>query len=591
MTTNPVIDPTIQKRINDWLNGNYDAETKDTIKKLMQNNPGELVSAFYTNLSFGTGGLRGIMGVGCNRMNTYTVRGATQGLANYIKRSISDLKSASVVISYDSRIRSQQFAQEAARILAANGIKAYIFKELRPTPLVSFACRYKKCTAAIMVTASHNPPAYNGYKVYWSDGAQVLPPHDQEIVKEVNNISDLSSIATVELSHPLIESIDKELDQEYFNAIRGLQHCAEDNKKLGSTLKVVYSALHGTGMTLMPQALKEWGFTNFISVEEQNTPDGQFPTVKYPNPEDPAALKLGIEKMLTTGADLFIANDPDADRLGVAVNHRGKVELLNGNQIACVCLEHICQTLTQQGKMPANAAFVKTIVTSELFAAIAKSYNKPCFDVLTGFKYIGQLIHQWEQMIPQPYQYIFGGEESYGYLLGTHARDKDAIISGCLLCEVALQAKKEGKTLVDCLHAIYKKYGIYREHLLNIDFPETKEGKEKMASLMQQLRLTPPQQIGGVAVKVLEDYEKGTRTQLVEGITEKLPFPKTNVLLFWLSDGSKLAIRPSGTEPKVKVYCGAFQPMQKDKDIQNGIAETDHYANTLLAAVKKLLQA
>ncbi|MFQ5728850.1 MAG: phospho-sugar mutase, partial [Waddliaceae bacterium] len=406
-----MLDEATQKNVNLWLEGDVDENSKDEIRKLLQENPKEVTDAFYTKLSFGTGGLRGIMGVGTNRMNRYTVRMATQGLANYLLKQPETGPHHAVFIGYDSRHRSRFFAEESAKVLAGNGIQVYLCTELRPTPLVSFGCRYKQCSAAIMITASHNPPKYNGYKVYWNDGGQVISPHDQAIIKETNGISDLSKVKAVDdLSHELITLVGKEVDEAYLETIRGYQHYPEENKQHGKDLKVIFTSLHGTGITLVPETLKEWGFTNLAYVESQIVPDGDFPTVKSPNPEERKALQLGIETLEKMDADLLIATDPDADRVGVAIKHEGEVHLLNGNQVACICLYHICEALTAQGRMPKKAGFVKTIATTELFKAIAEGYSGACFDVLTGFKYIAALIREWEQD-PDGYRYIFGGEE------------------------------------------------------------------------------------------------------------------------------------------------------------------------------------
>lgn len=586
MITEMEFDAVTKRNIDTWLNGDFDPETKQTIQHLYKENPQELVDAFYTNLSFGTGGLRGLMGVGTNRMNTYTVSAATQGLANYLLKS-KPASELSVIIGFDSRNNSRAFSEDAAKVLAANGITVFLFSYLRPTPLVSYALRKKKCSAGIVITASHNPPEYNGYKVYWSDGAQILPPHDKGIIQEVENIHNLSQIKTTELSNPLIHFVDHKIDQEYRKDTFGLQMYPEDNKAHGKELSVVFSNLHGTGITMVPGQIDGWGFKTIHYVEEQLMPNGKFPTVSYPNPEEPEALELGIKLMLKLDADLLIATDPDTDRVGVAVNHRGKAEILNGNQIACLCVAHVCEALTKQKRMPGNAAFIKTIATTELFKAIVESYHKPCFDVLTGFKYVAELINQWEDD-PKGYQFIFGGEESYGYLLGTMARDKDAIISSALICEMALQAKLKKKTLVDLLHDIFRQYGIYTEKLLSVKFPETKEGKERMAKGVAYLQNNPPKTFAGVSVDTLEDYKRSVRTDLKTGQTTPIALPKTNCLVFWLSDGSKLMVRPSGTEPKIKIYCGIVT--KQVGSIEEAIQKGNAHADLLMTELKKQLE-
>lgn len=580
-----MFDAATQKNVDLWLTGHYDEETKSAIRRLINDNPKEIVDAFYTSLAFGTAGMRGIMGVGSNRMNQYTVRAATQGLANYLSKQPAPPQGHSVLIGYDSRHNSRMFAEESAKVLAANAIRVYIFEELRPTPLVSFGCRFKKCSAAIMVTASHNPPEYNGYKVYWSDGGQVLPPHDKGIVAEFNAITDVTQVKHVDsLKHPLINWIGKEIDEAYLKIISKLQHYPRENQQFGSNLKVVYTSLHGTGITLMPQALASWGFSNVELVAKQVIPDGDFPTSPMPNPENHKALALGIETMERIHGDLLIATDPDADRIGVAFKHQGKVHTLDGNQIASICLHHVCEALTAGKKMPERAAFIKTIGTTELFQAICDDYHKPCFNVLTGFKYIAEKIRQWEQD-PKGYQYVFGGEESYGYLLGTQARDKDAILSGVLLCEVALHAKQKGKSLLDVLYDLYRKYGVHLEKLLSMEFEESKEGKEQMANGMTHLCQAPPKVIAGVPVAVMEDYQRSIKIDIKSGKTEKLTLPKSEVLLFWLDDGSKVMVRPSGTEPKIKLYCGVVN--KNTRSIPDAIRESHLYADKLLAALQK----
>lgn len=560
-------DETTERNIQSWLQSDYDDEVKNTIRSMLTNAPEKLVDAFYTSLSFGTGGMRGLMGIGTNRMNVYTIGAATQGLANYIlKQPIPEgLKAHRVMIGFDSRTNSQEFAQEAAQVLAGNGIEAHIYSVLHPTPLVSFGCRYRHCTAAIMITASHNPSSYNGYKVYWEDGAQVLPPHDQGIIAEVQKVIQPSQVKKVASFHnPLIIEEGSEIDSAYLAAITPLQLYPNDNKHEGPSLSIVYSPLHGTGITLVPDALKRWGFTHFELVKEQSTPNGLFPTVKTPNPEEPAAMELGVKKLKEINGDIFLATDPDADRVGVAVNHHGNIELLTGNQICCLCLHHVLEGLKKQDRLPARGACVKTLPTTELFKTICKSYDVACFDVLTGFKYIAEKIREWESSPQDGYLFLFGGEDSYGYLIGTHSRDKDAVVICALLSEMALQAKKQKKTLVDVLHEIYRTYGHYEDEMLSIQFPETKEGKEKIAAAMSKLRSNPPKDLQGHKVLALEDYTLGQKTLFPSGTKEKLTLPKSDVLIFRLENDGKLIVRPSGTEPKIKVY-GSLRDVPKEK--------------------------
>ena len=582
-----MIDQEIQKRVDTWLNGAYDEQTKSIIKKLLVENEKELIDAFYTNLSFGTGGLRGLMGVGTNRMNQYTVKAATQGIANYIKKQPKTTQTPSLFISYDSRHHSKLFAEEAAKVLAGNGLHVYLTEEIRPTPYVSFGCRFKQCQAAIMITASHNPKEYNGYKVYWNDGAQVLPPHDEGIIDEVNLITSLDQIKSSTLNDPHIEHVLNQLDEVYLSEIIKLPLHQKQNLEKGNQLSIVYTSLHGTGITLIPKAFEDCGFTNVAYVEKQCIPDGDFPTLKSPNPEEKAALQLGIDLLEKINGDILIATDPDADRVGVAVKHGNDVIILNGNQIACMLLDHIIKGLTANGRMPKNAAFIKTIVTTELFKEIVKSYQKECVDVLTGFKYIAEKIREWETLEDGP-KYIFGAEESYGYLFGTIVRDKDAISTSLILAEMALSLKLEGKTLVDKLNDIYTTHGLFVEGLLSVKFEETKDGKEKMQKGMDKLEKNPPKSINGTAVILLENYAKSISTNMKTGKESVIKLPKSDVLIFWLEDGSKLIVRPSGTEPKIKIYGGVVN--KKFDNMVVALVIAKEKVSMLLSSLEKELR-
>lgn len=582
-----VFDLVTQKNVNLWLEGQYDNETKSLIHRMLQEDPKQVIDAFFTHLTFGTGGLRGIMGIGTNRMNVYTVRAATQGLANYMLKQPRNGKEHAIFIGYDSRHQSRLFAEESSKVMAANGIRVYLCKNIRPTPYVSFGCRNKNCLSAIMITASHNPPEYNGYKVYWSDGGQLVPPHDVGVIAEVVKITDPTMVKmAASIADPLINEMESEIDEAYLHTIFSLQNYSEINRQSGDELKIIYTSLHGTGITLAPRALAEWGFKNVQYVEKQIIPDGNFPTVRSPNPEEQAALKMGIEQMLATNGDILIANDPDADRVGTAINHKGEAILMTGNQIAAICLEHICEALSKQNKLPEKAAFIKTIATTELFKTICDAYHRTCFNVLPGFKYIAEKIREWEAL-PDGYQYIFGGEESYGYLLGTYARDKDAISSSALICEAALHAKLQGKTLLDKLYDLYRKYGIYQEKLLSINFGETKEGKEQMALGMERLRQANLKEMNDVRVTVIEDFEASTKFYLDSGGTEPITLPVSNVLLYWLEDGSKVIVRPSGTEPKVKLYCSLVE--RSFQSIPEGLQATSQRCDQILLFLKNLL--
>ena len=579
-------DETTQKNVDHWLNGSFSQESKDELDAMIKASPQKVVDAFYTRMSFGTGGLRGVMGVGTNRMNEYTVAAATQGLAQYILSQKHE-STPSVLIGHDSRHNSPFFAEIASRVFAYHGIRVYIYKDLRPVPLVSFGCRYKKCISAVMITASHNPPEYNGYKVYWEDGAQVLPPHDEAIIGEVNKVDKIDEVRMVDsMSHDLISYIHEEIDTAYLDKTSKLPLYPKVNQEKGAELKIVYTPIHGAGITMVPKILSRWGFSNVTLVKEQSIPDGSFPTVKKPNPEEKEALQLGLDLLLKTNSDILMGTDPDTDRIGVAVLHECKAILLSGNEVACIAANHIANALDKDKPGLAAPAMVKTIVTSELFKKIAESHSFKCFNVLTGFKYIGQLIRQWEQ--DHANTFLFGAEESYGYLFGTHARDKDAVIMAALLAEIALQAKLDGKTLVDVLHGIYKQHGIYREKLVSVVFPDTKETKEKLKTMMENLRSNPPKSFASQKVIKVEDYLTSTATSLDSGEEKPITLPKSNVLLFWLDDESKIVIRPSGTEPKVKIYSGCKAGFHSD--MTQEIELLDKKNDALIDALKKLIQ-
>lgn len=556
-------DPKVQANILAWLNGNYDEKTKEKIWHLLEHDPQEIENGFYTHLNFGTGGMRGLMGVGTNRINCYTLRIAAQGLANYLKKEFPGRK-LSVIIGFDSRKGSQEFAENAALVLIENGIQVFMFKDIRPTPLVSFGCRFKNCDAGIMITASHNPSQYNGFKIYGKDGGQVRPPQDLKIVEEMVQVKDVADISS---SLNSITFIDKEIDDAYIKSIASLSLYPKENQSFGHQLKIVYTSLHGTGITLFPKLLENCGYTSLTYVEDQIVVDGDFPTAPSPNPEEKAALSLGIKQLLETGSDLLIAQDPDADRLGVVVLHQNKEVILNGNQIACICLEHIFKALSKQNALPLNGACTKTFVTTELFKKIADGYGIACFDLPTGCKYLAEKILQWEND-SDGFQFIFGAEESYGYLWGTYTRDKDALSAGALICEAALQAKLKGKTLVDVLHEIYKKYGVYFEKQLTVKYEESKKGKEIIKMVMQHLRENPLKSLNEKAVVKIEDNAH-------------------DMLAYWLEDKSKLIIRPSGTEPKVKVYCGV---VVYNPSIEEGLKEAEKWASDLLESIHSHLR-
>ena len=526
-----------------WLDGNFDAETKAEVKHLMETDPVGLEDAFYRNLEFGTGGLRGIMGAGTNRMNKYTVGMATQGLANYIKANVKG--AASVCISHDSRNNSRLFAEISAEVLSNNGIKVYLFEDLRPTPELSYSIRLKKATAGIMVTASHNPKEYNGYKVFWEDGGQITAPVDKDIVAEVAKISDPANVRFApvpgEPKAP-IEIMGAEVDECYLRDQLSLM-LSPDAVKKHSDLKIVYTPLHGCGVRLMPEALKRIGFTNIIHVPEQEVPDGNFPTVASPNPEEPAAMAMALAKADETGADLVLATDPDADRLGIAVrNDQGKMVQLTGNQTWSFLTYYILTRWKELGKLDGKQYCVKTIVTSELIAAICKDFGVKCYNVLTGFKYIAEIQKQQEGKA----SFICGGEESYGFNLGDFVRDKCAQVAGCAVAECAAWAAEQGLTLWQLLQKVYQKYGLYVEKMVYI-VRKGKSGAEEIQKIMADYRACPPKVIAGSPLAKVIDYNKPEETGL----------PKSNVLQFFNEAGDVVSVRPSGTEPKIKFYFGA----------------------------------
>ncbi len=524
-----------------WIEGNFDPETKCQVIALRNNDPVAFEDAFYRNLEFGTGGLRGIMGVGTNRMNKYTVGMATQGLANYIKDHVEGPRS--VCISYDSRNNSKLFAKISAEVLSNNGIHVYLFDNIRPTPELSYSIRAKGATAGIMITASHNPKEYNGYKVFWSDGGQITAPVDKDIVAEVGKISDPSEVRFEEGDEiGGIELMGKEMDEMYLRDILSLMLTPEAVAK-HPDIKIVYTPLHGCGVRLVPEALRRLGFKNVIHVPDQDISDGDFPTVVSPNPEEPAAMKMALEKADETGADIVMATDPDADRLGIAVrNDEGKMVQFNGNQTASMLTYYILTRWKELGKLDATKYCVKTIVTTELIAAICESFGVRCYNVLTGFKYIAEVVKAHEN----DGEFICGGEESYGFNIGQFVRDKCAQVSCAMVAECAAWAAEQGMTLYQLLQKIYKEYGLYLEKMVYI-VRKGKTGAEEIARIMTDYRTTPPAEIAGRKVVKVIDYLEPEKTGL----------PKSNVLQFFNEDGDVVSVRPSGTEPKIKFYFGA----------------------------------
>ena len=534
------------KRISDWLSGNYDQPVKDEITALQKDNPAELEDSFYRNLEFGTGGLRGIMGIGTNRMNKYTVGMATQGFANYLKKSFSG--AVSVAIAHDCRNNGRFFAETTANIFAANGIKVYLFEALRPTPELSFAIRKLGCQAGVVLTASHNPKEYNGYKAYWDDGAQLVPPHDKNVITEVEKILSVDEVKWTG-GEANIFALGKDLDNAYLDMVKTLSVypdvCAAQHD-----LKIVYTPIHGTGITLVPDVLQRFGFTNVHIVTEQATPDGNFPTVVYPNPEEKETMGIGLKKAKELDADILLGTDPDSDRVAIGVkNNKGEWVLMNGNQTAVLAFNYMIEARKAKGIAQPNDMVVKTIVTTDMIDGIAKANNISCYNVLTGFKWIAAMIKEKEGKE----NYVIGGEESFGLMIGDQVRDKDAISAVALLCEMAAYEKNKGRSLYDKMIDMYLQYGLYKEDLVSIT-KKGMNGAAEIAAMMKGYRDNPPTILDGVAVNELLDYEMQTGKNLTTGKSCAIDLPKSNVLQFVLADGSKISARPSGTEPKIKFY-------------------------------------
>ena len=555
-----------------WLaNPYFDEATKEELKGISEDE-NEIKERFYMDLEFGTAGLRGIIGAGTNRMNIYVVRRATQGLANYIAKV--DKKAQGVAIAYDSRHMSPEFAEEAALCLAANGIKAYIFESLRPTPELSFAVRHLGCVAGINVTASHNPPEYNGYKVYWEDGAQITPPHDSGIMGEVKAISDWNTVKTMDKAEAekagLFQVIGKEVDDAYMAELRKQVIHMDAIEKEGRNLKIVYTPLHGTGNIPARRILKELGFENVYVVKEQELPDGDFPTVSYPNPEAAEAFELGLKLAKEVDADLVLATDPDADRLGVRVKDKnGEYHDLTGNMSGCLLANYeIGQRKAVNGSLPEDGALIKTIVTTNLADAIAKGYGVNLIEVLTGFKFIGQQILGFENS--RKGTYLFGFEESYGCLIGTYARDKDAIVATMALCEAAAYYKTQGKTLWDAMIEMYDQFGYYKDAIQSVTMKGI-EGLQKIQEIMNSLRQNPPAEFAGHKVTAVRDYKADTITDVATGAVKPTGLPNSNVLYYELTDDAWVCVRPSGTEPKVKFYYGVKGTSLADADEKSDI--------------------
>ncbi len=572
------MDNIIESKVSQWLGGQFDTDTVATIKKLQQENPDELADAFYRSLEFGTGGLRGIMGVGTNRMNKYTVGMSTQGFANYLKQAFTgEIKLA---IAHDSRNNSRYFAEVAANVLAANGIKVYLFESLRPTPELSFTIRHLGCQGGIVLTASHNPKEYNGYKAYWNDGAQLVPPHDKNVIREVEKISSIDEVKWSG-GEANITPIGKEVDEAYLQELKNLSIQPEVIKEQHD-LKIVYTPIHGTGITLAPEILKRYGFTNVHVVEEQATPDGNFPTVVYPNPEEAEAMSLGLKKAKELDAAILLGTDPDSDRVGIAVKDlKGEWTLLNGNQTAVLLFNYIIEGRKRKGLAGDTDYVCKTVVTSDLIDVFAAKNNVNCYNVLTGFKWIADLIKRKEGKE----KFICGGEESYGYMIGDNVRDKDAIASVALICEMAAYARSQGRSLYEQLIDIYVNYGYYKENLISITKKGMK-GADEIAEMMRGYRENPPTTINGSKVATLYDYELQQVKNLKTGEVKPIDLPRSNVLQFVLEDGSKISARPSGTEPKIKFYFSVNQPLEKAADFDAVTKSLDQRVQDIIKDMK-----
>ncbi len=537
----------IRNKARQWLGPEFNEVTRKEVREMLEKDEKKLIDAFYQDLEFGTGGLRGIMGAGTNRMNIYTLGMATQGLSNYIIKECGN-KGIKVAIAHDCRNNSRYFAETTADIFSANGFEVYLFEALRPTPELSFAIRHYKCQSGVVITASHNPPEYNGYKAYWDDGGQVVAPHDEAIIDEVRKITSVSQIK-FEGKKYKIKIIGKETDLLFLNEVIKMSINPDIIKKQ-KDIGIVYTPIHGTGVTLVPRTLKMFGFENIQNVPEQDIVDGNFPTVKSPNPEEPAALSMAIKKAYETGAELVMATDPDADRIGVAVrNKKNEFVLLNGNQTAVLLTHYILSQFKERNKYKGNEYIIKTIVTTDLLDKIAEKYKVKCYNVLTGFKFFAELIRNLEGKE----KYIGGGEESYGFLPGDYVRDKDAVGSCALTAEVAAWAKSKGKSLYEQLIDIYLKYGLYNEKLINI-VRKGAEGAKEIKAMMTEYRNNPPKTINNSKVAKIDDYETLISTNCITGEKKKIDLIKSDVLQFFLEDGSKISVRPSGTEPKIKFY-------------------------------------
>ncbi|MBN2481236.1 MAG: phospho-sugar mutase [Bacteroidales bacterium] len=566
----------VREKAGLWLSEKYDAKTRNKVRDLMEHDEQELIESFYRELEFGTGGLRGIMGVGTNRINIYTIGMATQGLSNYLKKEFRDIPQIKVAVAHDSRNNSRLFAEITASIFSANGFKVYLFDDLRPTPELSFAIRYFRCQGGVVITASHNPKEYNGYKAYWNDGGQIIAPHDKLIIREVQQIKSIDDV-NFESKKENIETIGHEFDDIYTNRITSLS-LSHDIIKKQNRIKILYTPLHGSGVKLVPMALEKFGFTNLITVPEQNTPDGNFPTVRSPNPEDASTLSMAIEKAKETEAELILATDPDADRVGIVVrDHSGEYLILNGNQVAVLLIHYLLNRWTETDRIRGSEYIVKTIVTTDLLSDIAQKFKVGCYNVLTGFKYIADIIRKFEDRKT----FIAGGEESYGYLAGDFVRDKDAVISCALIAEAAAYEKENGKTLYDKLIGIYREYGFYKERLISV-VRKGKTGTEEIQQMMYNFRKNPPASINNSKVVEILDYLDDESLEKARVRNNGTGFPKSDVLQIFTRDGTKISVRPSGTEPKIKFYFAVKDSLRSRQDYARTNARLDHKIDTII---------
>ncbi|WP_295236794.1 phospho-sugar mutase [Sediminibacterium sp.] len=572
------MDAAIQERVNIWLNGNYDQATKDTIKDLQDNNPDELADAFYRNLEFGTGGLRGLMGVGTNRVNKYTIGMATQGFANYLKKTYPGVE-IKLAIAHDSRNNSRFLAETTAHVFASNGIQVFLFEALRPTPELSFAIRHLGCKAGVVCTASHNPKEYNGYKAYWNDGGQLVPPHDKNVIIEVEAIQSVDEVKW-NGGEANITILGKDLDEAYLEMVKGLS-VYPDVIAAQKDLKIVYTPIHGTGIMLIPQVLEKFGFINVHIVEEQSNPDGNFPTVKYPNPEESETMSIGLKKAQQLDADILLGTDPDADRVGIGVkNHKGEWVLMNGNQTAVLAFAYMMEARKAKGIAQPNDMVISTIVTTEMINEVAKQNNVACYNVLTGFKWIAEKIKELEGKE----NYVIGGEESFGLMIGDQIRDKDAVSAVALMCEMAAYEKNKGKTLFDKMIELYIQYGFYYENLISIT-KKGMNGQKEIAAMMEGYRTSPPAEINGSAVVTLLDYQLQIGKNLQTGETWTIQLPKSNVLQFITADGSKISARPSGTEPKIKFYFSVKTNLNSKSEFDAKQLELENRINGIISSM------